>query len=116
PSVTRRCRGQMSCRRAARATLLAALSATTVLPGIALAQTMPTQSMPTTDVATPAIATTTRPTTVGTPLARGVTGTPQGLLLNFQDASIDTILNELSQSAGFIVVKEVKPEGRVTLV
>lgn len=39
-----------------------------------------------------------------------------GLVLNFKDASIDSVLDELSAAAGFIVVKEVKPEGRVTLV
>lgn len=38
------------------------------------------------------------------------------LTLNFQDASIDTVLDELSTTAGFIVVKQVRPEGRVTLV
>src|SRR4051794_9622476 len=49
--------------------------------------------------------------------AHGVTTQPGGgLLLNFKDASIDAVLDELSSAAGFIVVKEVKPEGRVTLV
>ena len=36
------------------------------------------------------------------------------MTLNFQDTSIDVILDELSSAAGFIVVKEVKPEGRKT--
>ena len=40
----------------------------------------------------------------------------EGLRLNFQDASINAVLDELSAAAGFIVVKEVKPEGKVTLV
>ena len=35
--------------------------------------------------------------------------------LNFKDASIDSILNYFSDAAGFIVVKEIKVEGRVTL-
>src|SRR5205823_9373247 len=49
--------------------------------------------------------------------AHGITTQPGGgLLLNFKDASIDSVLDELSTAAGFIVVKEVKPEGRVTLV
>ena len=40
-----------------------------------------------------------------------------GILLNFQDASTDAVLDELSAAAGFIVVKEVSPiAGRVTLV
>ena len=40
----------------------------------------------------------------------------KGILLNFKNASTDAVLDELSAAAGFIVVKEVKPEGRVTLV
>ena len=47
----------------------------------------------------------------------GVTTQPGGgMLLNFKDASIENVLDELSSAGGFIVVKEVKPEGRVTLV
>lgn len=38
------------------------------------------------------------------------------LLLNFRDASIDAVLDELSAAAGYIILKEVRPEGRVTLV
>ncbi len=38
-----------------------------------------------------------------------------GLILNFQDTSIEVVLDELSAVAGFIVVKEVRPTGRVTL-
>ncbi|HEV2296158.1 MAG TPA: type II secretion system secretin GspD [Tepidisphaeraceae bacterium] len=46
-----------------------------------------------------------------------ITTQPSGsLVLNFKDASIDSVLDELSSAAGFIVVKEVKPEGRVTLI
>jgi general secretion pathway protein D len=45
-----------------------------------------------------------------------VTRTTAGLMLNFRDASIDVVLDELSAAAGFIVVKEVRPQGRVTLV
>src|SRR5687767_6488127 len=47
--------------------------------------------------------------------AGGIVKQNGGLLLNFRDASIDVVLDELSAAAGFIVVKEVKPEGRVTL-
>jgi general secretion pathway protein D len=39
-----------------------------------------------------------------------------GLMFNFKDASIDSVLDELSAVAGFIIVKEAKPVGRVTLV
>jgi general secretion pathway protein D len=46
----------------------------------------------------------------------GVTSQPGGkLLINFQDANINTVLDELSSAAGFIIVKQVKPEGRVTI-
>ncbi|MCC6239291.1 MAG: type II secretion system secretin GspD [Phycisphaerales bacterium] len=38
-----------------------------------------------------------------------------GMMLNFRDASIDVVLDELSAAAGYIVVKEAKPSGRVTL-
>lgn len=38
------------------------------------------------------------------------------LLLNFKDASIDAVLEQLSEVAGFIIVKETKVEGRVTLL
>lgn len=46
----------------------------------------------------------------------GVRASNGRLTLNFQDAPIDTVLDELSTTAGFIVVKQVRPEGRVTLV
>ena len=53
----------------------------------------------------------------GSASTRGVTTQPGGgLMLNFRDANIDAVLDELSQAAGFIVVKTAKPEGRVTLV
>lgn len=38
-----------------------------------------------------------------------------GLILNFRDANIDVILDELSAEAGFIIVREIKPQGRVSL-
>ena len=44
-------------------------------------------------------------------------GNAGGIILNFQNASIDAVLDELSAVAGFIVVKEVpRVEGAVTLV
>src|SRR5437667_7802757 len=62
----------------------------------------------------PATSPTTRPNNNG---IHGITTQPGGgLLLNFKDANIDAVLDELSTAAGFIVVKEVKPEGKVTLV
>jgi general secretion pathway protein D len=60
---------------------------------------------------------TTQPTPRNGNATTHVTTQPSGTLtLNFKDASIESILDELSAAAGFIVVKEVKPEGRVTLV
>src|SRR5215213_4338892 len=63
-----------------------------------------------------------RPTTIparngnGNGATTHITTQPAGLMLNFKDASVDTVLDELSAVAGFIVVKEVRPEGRVTLI
>lgn len=95
----------------ARGALAAAVSVAILVPPAAFAQVATT--MPAGDSAAPQ-APATRP--AGNVPLRGVTTSPQGMTFNFQDVSIDTILNELSQAAGFIVVKEVKPEGRVTLV
>jgi general secretion pathway protein D len=62
----------------------------------------------------PATAPVTRPNANG---ERGVTTQPGGgLLLNFRDANIDAVLDELSSAAGFIIVKVARPEGRVSLV
>jgi type II secretory pathway component GspD/PulD (secretin) len=40
-------------------------------------------------------------------------GGTNGLLLNFRGASLDTVLNYLSSAAGFIIVLEVRPTGKV---
>ena len=45
----------------------------------------------------------------------GITREGGGLVLNFNDASIDVVLDELSAAAGFVIVKQANPEGRVTL-
>jgi len=43
--------------------------------------------------------------------------TPAGaIVLNFKDAPLDAVLDYLSEAAGFVVVKDVVPEGRVTVV
>jgi general secretion pathway protein D len=39
-----------------------------------------------------------------------------GILMNFRDASIDAVLDQLSEAAGFIVVREAAVSGRITLV
>lgn len=38
------------------------------------------------------------------------------LMMNFVNVDIDVVLNELSAVAGFVIVKEVKTEGKVTLI
>src|SRR5688572_5387728 len=63
----------------------------------------------------PATQPTTRPTTQPNGTA-GIIRADGGIILNFKDASIDAVLEQLSEVAGFIVVKETKPEGKVTLL
>jgi general secretion pathway protein D len=83
-----------------------------------------------TAVLTPIVALVLDPMGIGTQWARAddpvtptppvaVTGSvtrPVGITLNFKDASIDAVLDHLSEAAGFIVVKEAPAEGRVTLL
>src|SRR5258706_2535777 len=69
----------------------------------------------------PATAPTTQQGATSRPTTNNVHGIPTqpggGLMLNFKEASIDSVLDELSAAAGFIVMKQVpKLEGRVTLV
>ncbi len=53
--------------------------------------------------------------TAGGPLVASTQG--GGLLLNFKDASIDAVLDQLSEVAGFIVVKDSpRLPGRITLL
>src|SRR5687767_3807918 len=60
-------------------------------------------------------AATTRPN--GNATTRSITTQPGGgLKLNFVNADINAVLDELSAAAGFIVVKVVRPDGKVTLV
>ena len=62
---------------------------------------------------------TTHPTTMATTapsstsMVKVVPG--DGLLLNFKDASIDSVLDQLSAVAGFIVVRQTSVSGRITL-
>src|SRR5258706_14391549 len=67
----------------------------------------------------PATQPTTRPAPATQPNGNGTPGIIRadgGIILNFKDASIDAVLEQLSEVAGFIVVKETKPEGKVTLL
>ena len=88
---------------------------------IACAAVGSAQTQPATEPATmPASQPTTQATTRGNGRAANgekfITPVAGGLLLNFKDASIDVVLDELSSSAGFIVIKDVRPEGKITLV
>ena len=61
-------------------------------------------------------AATTRPATTRSGVTRVPANGNGGILLNFKDASIDAVLDELSETAGFVVVKQVPVNGRITLV
>ncbi|HTL29608.1 MAG TPA: type II secretion system secretin GspD [Tepidisphaeraceae bacterium] len=87
---------------------------------LAIAGVVPAASAQTTTQPTAAQAAGSQPTTAPSTRSgntvHGVTSQPGGkLLINFQDANINTVLDELSTVAGFIIVKQVKPEGRVTI-
>lgn len=88
---------------------LAASLVVSQIAGMTFAQVVPEAptTAPATQQATPPAPTRT---------LTGVEKKNGGMTLNFVDASIDVVLDELSAAAGFIVVKEVRPEGRVTLV
>lgn len=38
------------------------------------------------------------------------------LVMNFKDASLQTVLEYLSETAGLVIIEEAKPEGRVTIM
>ena len=105
-------------RRQAATLLALALAAATATP-TARAQTVTggpaAATRPTGISGNQPLGAATRPTTTTTNGARNITTQPGGgMILNFKEASIDSVLDELSAAAGFIVVKVVKPEGRVT--
>ena len=83
--------------------------ATTTAATQPLAESPTTQPSPTTrPIAAAATQPATRPVYV--------TKLDGGLILNFKDASIDAVLEQLSEVAKFIIVKETKIEGRSTLL
>jgi general secretion pathway protein D len=47
---------------------------------------------------------------------QAATTSPVKVTLNFKDAPLDTVLDYLSQSAGFIIVRDGATEGRVTIL
>jgi general secretion pathway protein D len=95
-----------------RKTLMLALAAAQALSPMALGQMMgaPVMQPATQPTTMPA---TTAPTTAPTAMVTTVPG--DGLLLNFKDASIDSVLDQLSAVAGFIVVRQTPVSGRITL-
>jgi general secretion pathway protein D len=58
----------------------------------------------------------TAPTAGTQPATQAATTAPVKVTLNFKDAPLDTVLDYLSQSAGFIIVREGATEGRVTIL
>src|SRR5687767_10445073 len=107
----------MSKSRHVRVAMAVSVALSPIVSSIASAQQANPQTGPATQpAATQPVEATTRPTTrVGN---GGVIRQPGGgILLNFKDASIEAVLDELSAVAGFVVVKEVtRLEGKVTLV
>ncbi|MDA1274612.1 MAG: hypothetical protein O2960_11260 [Verrucomicrobia bacterium] len=47
------------------------------------------------------------------PVERVVSETEKGLQFNFRGASLDTVLKYMSEAAGFVIIPEVRVEGRV---
>lgn len=95
-------------RPAPRRLMTAAVLATIVAawPALALAQTAPAPS---------GAATSPAPERDGNGQTTGIERSNGGLILDFRDASINTVLDELSTAAGLIIVRQVEPQGRVTL-
>ena len=50
------------------------------------------------------------------PATQPAKGADDQIRLNYKDAPLDAVLEELSQAAGFVVVKETPVEGRVTVM
>src|SRR5437762_1878936 len=75
------------------------------VPGLrTLAQPVPAAPRPAVAGTQPATAPATRPANN----LHGITTQPGGgLKLNFKEASIESVLDELSQAAGFIIIKDV---------
>lgn len=54
------------------------------------------------------------PANVGAPGTASKTA--EGIVLRFEDATIDAVLEQLSEAAGFAVIKDTRLEGRVNLI
>lgn len=115
--------GRMATEKSRCGRLRRTLAVAAVL-AVALGQPRAMLAQATSEAAPPATAPATAPSGIITPATRpnnngerSVTTQPGGgLLLNFREATIDSVLDELSASAGFSIVKSVRTEGRVSLV
>lgn len=85
---------------------------------------LPAPTVPVTTVTTvtaapaPAAGTpaTTPPPIVVPPARKGISASGGGVLLNFQNASLNDVLTYLSEAAGFVVVQEAPVQGTVNIV
>lgn len=94
--------------------ILAAVIALCSIGLPALAQPVPAATRPAVAATQPATAPATRPANN----LHGITTQPGGgLKLNFKEASIESVLDELSAAAGFIIIKDVdkRIEGKISL-
>lgn len=99
-----------------RKTIVLALAAAQVGSSVSFAQFITAPSTQPSAMSAPGNPTTMPAAAIPTsngPLVRMVPG--DGLLLNFKDASIDSVLDQLSSVAGFIVVRQTTVSGRITL-
>src|SRR3954453_23143517 len=91
--------------------LLSATTAVSLAGPAGFAQVPQTDAAPTTAPATPAAT-----TPVGGSTTQPTTGPSTQITLNFRDASVDAVLEYLSSTAGFVILKESPVSGRVTLL
>jgi general secretion pathway protein D len=72
--------------------------------------------IPSSALAQPATQPATQPTTMpANGNGHSVTTAPGGgFVFNFKDAQINTVLDDLSAAGGFIIIKEVNPQGRIS--
>ena len=81
----------------------------------AVAQDAPEEKQPAAPEAKPAVAPETTPSPAATnePVRRVTSDTEAGLRLNFRGVPLDMVLSYLSDAAGFIIVMEGEPRGKV---
>jgi len=120
--MTRHTSKELTRLNAMRQAILVGACAALFMPGgLLMAQSAsPAPATPTNVAPTTAPSSGAAPAAVPTTHVNGIshitTQPGGGLLINFKDVSIDSVLDELSSVAGFIVVKVDNPVGRVTMV